>query len=78
MTARSSGMSARSEPAENSASDGERIETDIDTVLAAFDGDPRAAIRSLLIANEFLMEEVDRLRASLSVGYVRGSQVRNS
>jgi len=48
------------------------VETDVDTVLAAFDGDPRAAIRSLLIANEFLMEEVDRLRASLSVGYVRG------
>jgi hypothetical protein len=53
-------------------------EADVEMVLTAFDGDPRAAIRSLLIANEFLMEEVDRLRASLSVGYLGGSQVRNS
>jgi hypothetical protein len=45
-----------------------------DKVIAAFDGDTRAAIRSLLIANEFLISEVDRLRTVVSVGYVRGSR----
>ena len=45
---------------------------DVDKVIATFDGDTRAAIRSLLIANEFLIGEVDRLRTVVSVGYGRG------
>ena len=49
----------------------DEVEADIDTVIAAFDGDTRGAVRSLLIANEFLMEEVDRLPARVSVGYAR-------
>ncbi len=48
------------------------LEADVDTVIAAFDGDMRAAIRALLIANEYLSAEVERLRASQSLGYVRG------
>jgi hypothetical protein len=47
------------------------LEADVDTVIAACGGSERAAIRALLIANEYLSAEVDRLRASLSVGYVR-------
>ena len=49
----------------------EGIEADIDTVVAAFDGDLRAAIRSLLIANEFLNRELERVKESVSAGYSR-------
>ncbi len=44
----------------------------MDTVIAACGGSERAAIRALIIANEYLSAEVERLRASQSVGYVRG------
>ena len=47
------------------------LEADVDTVIAACGGNERAAIRALLIANEYLSAEVERLRASQSVGYVR-------
>ena len=60
-----------SEPAENAAPEGEHSDAEIDAVLAAFSGDARAAIRSLLIANEFLMAELERSQASQSVGYIR-------
>lgn len=49
------------------------LEADVDTIVAACGGSERAAIRALLIANEYLSAEVERLRASQSVGYVRGS-----
>jgi len=48
------------------------LEADVDTVIAACGGSERAAIRALLIANEFLSGELERARASQSVGYVRG------
>ena len=48
------------------------LEADVDTVIAACGGSARAAIRALIIANEYLNGEVDRLRSSQSVGYVRG------
>jgi hypothetical protein len=46
-------------------------ESAIDQVLAICDGDPRAALRTLLIANEYLHGEVERLGAMTSRGYVR-------
>jgi hypothetical protein len=48
------------------------LEADVDTVIAACGGSERAAIRALLIANEFLSGELERARANRSVGYVRG------
>ena len=48
------------------------IEADIDAVLASFDGDPRAAVRALIIANGFWMEELERSREAISPGYTRG------
>ncbi len=39
---------------------------------------PSRAIRALLIANEYLSAEVERLRASQSVGYVRGRRQNES
>jgi hypothetical protein len=40
-----------------------RLGGDIDATCSGFDGHKRAAIRSLLIADEFLISDVDRLRA---------------
>jgi hypothetical protein len=44
------------------------LEADVDAVVAACGGSSRTAIRALLIANEYLSAEVERLRASQSVG----------
>jgi hypothetical protein len=46
------------------------IEADVDTVIAACGGE-REAIRALITAYEFLIDELERLRASVSVGHTR-------
>jgi hypothetical protein len=46
-------------------------EASVDQVLAICDGDHRAALRMLLIANEYLHAEVERLEALISKGYAR-------
>jgi hypothetical protein len=46
-------------------------EASVDQVLAICDGDPRAALRTLLIANEYLHTEVERLEALASKGFAR-------
>jgi len=65
-------MSEHPEPIPEKVDDTD-IEADVDTVIEMFGGDLRAAIRSLLIANEFLTAEVERMRTSVSPGYVRRS-----
>jgi hypothetical protein len=52
------------------------LEADVDIVIAACGGSERAAIRALLIANEYLSAEAERLRASQSAGYVRARRHR--
>src|SRR5687767_12258804 len=47
------------------------IEADVDTVIAACGGDARAAVRTLIVAYEFLSTELERVRASVSIGYTR-------
>lgn len=56
-------MSALPEP--NPQSEMERLEAAADQAIAACDGDVRATIRALILANEFL-------EASASKGYRRG------
>jgi hypothetical protein len=46
-------------------------EASVDQVLVICDGDARAALRTLLIANEYLHAEVERLEALISKGYAR-------
>jgi hypothetical protein len=48
------------------------LEAGIAAVIAACDGDPRAAVRALLIANSYLEAEVERLARAVSTGFVRG------
>jgi len=61
-----------SEQAASEPTDASDLEADVDAVVEACGGSQRAAMRALLIANEYLSAEVERLRASRSLGYVRG------
>ncbi len=45
---------------------GDDLEADVDTVIAACGGSTRAAIRALIIANEFLSAELERARSTRS------------
>jgi hypothetical protein len=52
---------------------GDDLEADVDTVIAACGGSMRAAIRALLIANEFLSGELERARERQSAGRPRSN-----
>ena len=43
-----------------------------DQAIAACGGDPREAVKALLVANDFLEAQFAELRASVSTGYSRG------
>lgn len=45
---------------------------EVEEVIEACGGDPRVAVRTLLIANDFLVAELERVQAQLSKGFVRG------
>jgi hypothetical protein len=48
------------------------LEAAVDQAIAACDGDPRATIRALIIANNFLESEVGELMKAVSHAYARG------
>lgn len=48
------------------------LELSIDHVIAQCDGDARAAVRALIVANGFLERDIEALRAAVSSGFVRG------
>ena len=49
------------------------LETAAAEAIAACDGDPVAAVKSLIVANNFLLDEVERLKTMVSTGYSRGA-----
>jgi hypothetical protein len=51
---------------------GDDLEAAVDAALAACDGDPRATIRALIVANSFLHQRVERLTDLVSPGFARG------
>lgn len=53
------------------------IDAAVDEAIRACDGDLRATVRALIVANEFLEEELNRTQAMLSRGYVRGTVNRS-
>lgn len=53
-------------------SEAERLEAAVDQAIAACDGDARAAIKALIVTNEFYEAEYSRLVAKVSRGYARG------
>jgi len=62
-------MSAASEPAAPAEGD---LELAADQAIEACGGDPREAVKALLIAIDFLEAEANELRAAVSKGYSRG------
>lgn len=52
-------------PEKNSQTEAEQLEAAVDQAIAACGGDPRAAVRALILANDFL-------EASASKGFRRG------
>ena len=60
-----------SDPQPNAQDAGE-LETAIDQAIAACGGDLRAAIRALIVANNYLESEVGELMKAVSRAFVRG------
>ena len=52
--------------------DASPIEADVDAVIDACGGDPRTAIKALLMEHFVQDQRIERLAAALSFGYVRG------
>jgi hypothetical protein len=48
------------------------VEAAVEQAIAICDGDVRAALRAALVANSFLMDEVERLTRAASFGFARG------
>ena len=61
-------MSSVSEP--NQQGDG--LEAAVDQAIAACGGDTRAAVRALIVANNFLESEMAELKKAVSHAYTRG------
>ena len=61
-------MSSVSQPNEQD----DELEAAVDQVIAVCGGDPRAAVRALIVANNFLESEVEELMKAVSHAYARG------
>lgn len=64
---------ARRAPAMPAAEVGrdEALETEVSSVLAAYAGDVRGAVRDLLVAVSCLENQVEHMAGGISVGYFR-------
>jgi len=54
------------------ADERDRYEVAVDEAIAACGGDLRAALKALLIANEFLEHQLESISVQVSNGYARG------
>jgi len=61
-------MSSVSQP--NNQADG--LEAAVEQAIAACGGDTRAAVRALIVANNFLESEIAELKKAVSHAYVQG------
>jgi hypothetical protein len=50
----------------------DELEAAVDQAIAACDGDTRAAVRALIVANNYLESEVGELMKAISHAYTRG------
>lgn len=62
-------MTVSSQP---NAIDNDELEAAIDQAIAACDGDLRATIGALIVANNFLESEIGELMKAVSHAYARG------
>jgi hypothetical protein len=52
------------------------LEAAVDDAISACDGDLRATIRSLVVANNYLTRELEQAWQQISPGYSRGKRTR--
>jgi hypothetical protein len=52
--------------------DTDELEADVTAVIEACGGDPRTAIKALLVEQNIQEQRIERLASALSFGYVRG------
>jgi hypothetical protein len=58
--------------APNPQSDADLLEAAADQAIEACGGDPREAVKALILANHFLETDLEKLKAAASMGYSRG------
>jgi hypothetical protein len=58
--------------APNPQSDADQLEAAADQAIAACGGDAREAVKALIVANQFLETDLEKLKAAVSTGYARG------
>jgi hypothetical protein len=56
----------------HASADDSELEAAVDEAIAACDGNLRATIRALIVANNFLESEVSELMKAVSHAYARG------
>jgi hypothetical protein len=57
---------------DQAAREADPMEADVSAVIEACGGDPRIAIKALLVEQLIQEQRIERLAAALSFGYVRG------
>jgi hypothetical protein len=60
------------EPASRETEYADALEQEVDQAIEACDGDIRAALRAALVANSFLLGEIEQLMRAVSLGFTRG------
>ena len=53
-------------------SDADQLEAAANQAIAACGGDPREAVKALIVANQFFETDLEKLKAAVSMGYARG------
>lgn len=61
-------MTDQAQPIDNA----DPMDADVTAAIEACGGDPRTAIKALLVEQEILEQRIARLASALSFGYVRG------
>jgi hypothetical protein len=64
--------SGQNSSAPNPQSDADQLEAAVDQAIAACGGDAREAVKALIVANQFLETDLEKLKAAVSTGYARG------
>ena len=58
--------------APNPQSDADQLEAAADQAIAACGGDAREAVKALIVANQFLETDLEKLKAAVSMRFARG------
>ena len=59
--------------ASNPQSDADQLEAAADQAIAACGGDAHEAVKAQIVANHFLENDLEKLKAAASPGYARGN-----